>query len=162
MRGTAALVAVAALVLSGCTRGLDEPVVVRETTAADCAAVIPADVVRGLVWQSTAAPTYDLGTCTLTGDDGTIAVQELPATDYDARCGALRPDGGAGSAVDWLGDDVEACAAVSGDGSGVNVLLAFARDDLLVEVRVLSARPASAGQVRHSLVALEEAAADRL
>ena len=114
------------------------------TTAADCAAVIPTDVVRGLGWTTTAAPTYDLGTCTLTGDEGTLTVQRQPADDYDARCGALRPDGGPATAVDWLGDDVPACAAVSGDGTGVNVLLAQARADLVVELRVLTTAPSTA------------------
>src|SRR4051812_34377754 len=139
----------------------------QQTTLADCVALIPDDVVEGLGWTASSDPSLDSATCELDADQGTVSVLRRPVPGassddlpeagrqaYDERCASLS-DGQAGQEVDWLGDAARTCAVVTGDGSGVNVLLALTDAGLLVESRVtVDDGTASAAQVQQALTDL--------
>jgi len=179
--GPASLLATAVLtgaLLGGCGDSDADDVATpsgEETTAADCAALIPDDVVSALGWTADSAPTRDSATCTLGADQGTLSVARRPVPgvdgddlpeagqdEYAERCAVLR-DGQGGQEVDWLGSEATTCAAVTDDGSGVNVLLALTDAGLLVETRVTVDEPtASAEQVQGALSELARTAVQRL
>lgn len=180
--GLVALVPATALLatlLHGCgdadADDVSSPPAAEETTLADCAALIPDDVLEGLGWTASATPTLDSATCSLGADQGTLSVARRPVPgtssddlpeagqeEFDERCADLS-DGQAGHEVDWLGSDAAGCAVVTGDGSGINVLLAVSDAGLLVESRVTTDQPtASAAQVQAALAELAQTALQRL
>jgi hypothetical protein len=101
------------------------------TTDSDCARVIPDDVFTTLGWTPTAeGATATVRGCHREAEQGYVEVRER--TGYDRLCATLDRAGevGPGAPVDWLGDDVTACAVeptaevgqtwvvVRGDGAG--------------------------------------------
>lgn len=168
------LLAVATLaLLQGC--GSDTasraapPRPVEETNLADCQSAIPDTVVKKLGWHSASPATLDSGTCTRQAHEGEIVVQRraVPSAGGSDRQAAVRKNfkqhcadlyGLPGTRIDWLGADTPACARVSGDGPGLNVLVAVTDHDSLVEARISVDQDGVSDHVQAGLVELARSA----
>jgi hypothetical protein len=117
------------------------------TSDADCARRIPDGVFTTLGWTATAeGATATVRGCHREAQQGYVEVRDRTG-DYERTCRTLDRSGGVdpGVHVDWLGDDVTACAVEPAGGSGVGqtkVLVAGEGDALtLVTIAVLTSTP---------------------
>jgi hypothetical protein len=126
----------AVLALTGCSGDDGDDPGQQPTTDADCARAIPDGVFTTLGWT----PTEEGAEATVRGchreaEQGYVEVRDR--TGYDQLCATLDRTGevGAGTPVDWLGEDVTACSVepetdvgqtkvvVKGDGDAVTQVI---------------------------------------
>lgn len=150
--------------LAGCGDDADEVGTGAEptgggTTLEDCAGLLPDSVLDTLGWAG-GTPGVDLGTCTLSGDDGDVSVQRRPVsgttqgvlaercTDYDD--------------VDWVAGAAGQCGVVGPDELDLGVLVVDLDGETVLEAVVNPRTPTDPEAVRAALVEVVEAAASAL
>jgi hypothetical protein len=111
-----------------------------KTTDADCAARIPDSVFDTLRWSPPKAAEETVRGCHRESEQGYVEVRDR--TGYDQLCETLDRTGGVapGAPVDWLGDNVVACAVEpAGDVGQTKVIVQGEGDEATqITIAVLS------------------------
>jgi len=150
-------VAVAALVaLAGCSDDDGERSPQAEpTTDADCARMLPDGVFTTLGWTPTAeGATATVRGCHREAEQGYVEVRER--RDYDRLCATLDRTGGVapGVQVDWLGDEVTACAVEPTADVGQTRVVVKRDGDRVTQVTVVALTATARTQVRAAIAEL--------
>jgi len=141
---------------AGCSDddGASEPQADR-TTDADCARMIPDDVFTTLGWTPTAeGATATVRGCHREAGQGYVEVRER--TGYDRLCATLDRSGdiGPGVPVDWLGDDVTACAVEPTADVGQTRVVVQGDGDTVTQVTVVVLTATAQDRVRAAVAEL--------
>ncbi len=171
-RALGGLLALSALVATGCS---DEPSVdARPSTESrlDCAALITDDALTALGWRASAPAVEHAGRCVRRVDDAggvTVMTRAVTATGeepslrlLDRECAELRSAGGyVAQPVDWLEPEREAsCATGLADTRTGVAKLYFLNDrEEVVQIRVEALAPVPPSRLRAGLAELVAGAA---
>ncbi len=157
MRTRLALLAAALVLLpTGCDDDDADAPSSHQTTDADCAELIPDQVFTTLGWTPTPkGATVTVRGCHREAEQGYVEVRDRVAS-YDKLCATLDRTGtvAPGQPVDWLGDDVTACAVEpSTDVGQTKVVVRRSGDEVTqVTIAVLTSTPQA--QVRAAVAEL--------
>lgn len=156
--GALALLLALPVTLAGCSDDDAAPPAPTRTTDADCAARIPDAVFTTLGWT----PTGDAAEITVRGchreaEQGYVEVRDR--TGYDRLCRTLDRSGTVqpGVPVDWLGEDVVACAVEPAGTVGQTKVVVRREGDAVTQVTVAVLTDTAQEQVRAAVAELVEA-----
>ena len=153
------LAVLAALSTAGCSDDDDSATppqpTVSPTTDADCAERLPDSVFATLGWTPTAkgAEATQRG-CHRDAEQGYVEVRDRGG--YDELCASLDRTGGVapGVPVDWLGDDVTACAVEPAAGVGTTKVVVQRAGGRATQITVAVLTDTPQAQVREAVAEL--------